>query len=75
MSLGSAIIKVESTDRNGFGGGIGSKGEIEGTIGQRACLVKFPEKLGFKIIKEVTSLGAKLYFVAWRCFKLCWYLC
>ena len=74
MSLGSVIIKVESRDRNGFGGGIGCNGEIEGTIGQRACLVKLPEKLGFKIIKEVTSLGAKLYFAAWRCFELYWYL-
>ena len=42
MILGSAIIKVEGTGRNGFGGGFGSNGEIEGTIGQRSCLVKLP---------------------------------
>jgi len=64
MILGSAIIKVEGTGRNGFGGGIRNNGEIEGTIGQRSCLVKLPEKLGFQMIKAVTSLAAKLYFVA-----------
>jgi len=63
MRLGSAIIKVEGTGRNGFGVGSGN-GEFEGTIGQRSCLVKLPEKLGFQMIKAVTSLGAKLYFVA-----------
>jgi hypothetical protein len=70
MRLGSAIIKVEGTGRNGFGGGMGCNGEFEGTIGQRSCLVKLPEKLGFQMIKAVTSLGAKLYFVAQRWFRL-----
>jgi hypothetical protein len=62
--LDSAIIKAEGTGRSGFGGGFGSNGKIEGTIGQRSCLAKLPEKLGFQMIKAVTSLGAKLYFVA-----------
>jgi hypothetical protein len=62
--VGQCHYKVEGTGSNGFGGGIGGNGEIEGTIGQRSCLIKLPEKLGFQMIKAVTSLGAKLYFVA-----------
>jgi hypothetical protein len=66
MRLGSANKKVEGAGRNGFGGWDRGNGEIEGTIGQRSWLVKLPEKFGFQMIKAVTSLGAKLYFVAWR---------
>ena len=73
MRLGSANIKVEVTGRDGCRVRIGGNGEFEGTIGQRSCLVKLPEKkkLCFQMMKAVTSLGAKLYFVIWRWFRLC----
>ena len=44
MRLGSANIKVEVTGRDGCRVRIGGNGEFEGTIGQRSCLVKLPEK-------------------------------
>jgi hypothetical protein len=39
---------------------------LKARLGSAPAWLNFQKKFGFQMIKGVISLGAKLYFVAWR---------